>query len=204
MISDIADSIIEALYQTSLIEYLAVLTSIAYAILASKNNIWCWLFGVLSPALSMYALYFYFQLYAEVYLQVYYIAMAIYGYYTWKYGSSKHGSLAISTWKINKHIVTLFVGGVLSLLLGFILQRYTDAASSYLDSFTTVFAIIATFMTARRVLENWIYWIIIDSVSIYLYANRGGYLFALLFLAYTLIAIYGFINWRKTYQIKHA
>ncbi len=197
------NSIIEALNQISLIEFLAVITSIAYAVLASKNNIWCWLFGILSPALSMYALYFYFQLYAEVYLQVYYIGMAIYGFYSWKYGSASHSDLAISMWPKQKHLLILIIGGSLSFLLGYILKNYTDAASTYLDATTTVFAIIATFMTARRILENWIYWIIIDSISIYLYFDRGGYLFAFLFLAYTIIAIYAFIHWRKIYTNAH-
>lgn len=197
------ESIITAAQQISLIEIGAVITSIAYAWLASKNNIWCWLFGIISPLLSMYALYYYFNLYAETLLQVYYIAMAFYGFYIWKFGSQKHDSKPIEVWSWRSHIIVISLGLISTFLLGYILANYTEAASSYLDSFTTVFAIIATFMTAQRILENWIYWIIIDSISIFLYANRGGYLFALLFLTYTLIAIYGFIYWRKSYKLEH-
>lgn len=196
--------LLSALSEISIVELLAVITSIAYAWLASKNNIWCWLFGILSPLLTMYALYFYFQLYAEVYLQVYYIGMAIYGFYTWKYGSKDHTDKAIEIWSSKKHFILILVGFLLAFLLGTFLKNYTEAASTYLDSFTTTFAIIATFMTAQRILENWIYWIIIDAVSIYLYFDRGGYLFAILFVAYTIIAIYGFVNWRKQYQLQHA
>jgi nicotinamide mononucleotide transporter len=196
--------LLSALSEISIVELFAVITSIAYAWLASKNNIWCWLFGVLSPLLTMYALYFYFQLYAEVYLQVYYIGMAIYGFYTWKYGSIDHTDKAIEMWSSQKHLILILVGFLLAFLLGTFLKNYTEAASTYLDSFTTTFAIIATFMTAQRILENWIYWIIIDAVSIYLYFDRGGYLFAILFVAYTIIAIYGFVNWRKQYQLQHA
>lgn len=192
----------DGFYQISYIELGAVLTSIAYAWLASRNNIWCWLFGIISPVLTMYALYFYFQLYAEVYLQVYYIGMAIYGFYTWKYGSQNHKEKAISTWSSKTHVIIIAVGFLLAFLMGTLLKNYTEAASTYIDSFTTVFAVIATFMTAQRLLENWIYWIIIDTVSIYLYFDRGGYLFALLFIVYTVIAIYGFINWRKNYRLK--
>lgn len=195
------DSILNTLQEISLVELFAVLTSIAYAWLASKNSIWCWLFGVISPILSMYALYFYFQLYAEVYLQVYYILMAIYGFYTWKYGSIDHHEKKIETWPALKHTLLILSGFILVYLLGTFLSNYTEAASTYLDSFTTVFAVIATYMTARRILENWIYWIIIDSISIYLYFDRGGYLFALLFIAYTFIAFYGFIHWRKQYRL---
>lgn len=211
------ESILESLQEISLVEIGAVITSIAYAWLASKNNIWCWLFGFISPILTMYALYFYFQLYAEVYLQFYYIAMAIYGFYTWKYGKYSQQDLPeiidgsqisyekrIETWSPKTHALIFIIGIALTFTLGTLLKNYTEAASTYVDSFTTIFAIIATFMTARRVLENWIYWIVIDSISIYLYFDRGGYLFALLFIAYTIIAVYGFVNWRKNYRLQHA
>lgn len=197
------ESLLESIQEISLVEVGAVFTSIAYAWLASKNNIWCWLFGIISPILTMYALYFYFQLYAEVYLQIYYIAMAIYGFYTWKYGSKSHHEKDIEVWSIKTHAILFSLGIVLTFVLGTLLKNYTEAASTYIDSFTTVFAIIATFMTARRILENWIYWIVIDSISIYLYFDRGGFLFALLFIAYTIIAVYGFINWRNKYRLNH-
>ena len=185
------------------VEFWAVITSIAYAWLASRNNIWCWLFGIASPILTMYALYFYFNLYAEVILQFYYIGMAIYGFYTWKFGGIKHSEKHIEVWSVKKHILVIITGLVLSVILGYVLQNYTNAASTYVDSFTTVFAVFATYMTAKRVLENWIYWIVIDTVSIFLYAGRGGYFFALLFIAYTIIAIYGFYHWRKLYRLNH-
>ena len=186
------------------VEFWAVITSIAYAWLASRNNIWCWLFGIASPILTMYALYFYFNLYAEVLLQVYYIGMAIYGFYTWKFGGVKHSEKPIEVWHIKKHLQIIITGLILSAILGYVLKNYTEAASTYIDSFTTVFAVFATYMTARRLLENWIYWIIIDTVSIFLYAERGGYFFALLFIAYTIIALYGFIHWRKLYRLNNA
>jgi len=210
------ESILASIQEISPVEIAAVLTSIAYAWLASKNNIWCWLFGFLSPILTMYALYFYFQLYAEVYLQVYYIAMSIYGFYTWKFGKQnkevtnqeKVGSTeqgkAITMWPLKKHLLFIVSGFILTFILGTLLKNYTAAASTFIDSFTTIFAILATFMTARRILENWIYWIVIDSISIYLYFDRGGYLFALLFIAYTLISVYGFIHWRKELRLSHA
>jgi len=198
------ESILESLQQISLIELLAVITSIAYAWLASRNNIWCWLFGILSPLFTMYALYFYFQLFAEVLLQVYYIGVAIYGLYTWKYGNEDHKEKQIEIWSIRKHTILIISGFILTVLLGYYLKNYSEAASTYVDSFTTIFAIIATYMTARRILENWIYWIIIDVISIFLYFDRGGKLFALLFIAYTIIAIYGFVHWRKTYRLRNA
>lgn len=197
------DTIISTWQGITPVEFWAVLTSIAYAWLASRNNIWCWLFGIASPLLTMYALYFYFNLYAEVILQFYYIGMAMYGFYTWKFGGVKHSEKPIEIWTIKKHLQIIITGFFLSVIVGYILNNYTEAASTYVDSFTTVFAILATYMTAKRLLENWIYWIVIDTVSIFLYAGRGGYFFALLFIAYTIIAVYGFYNWRKLYRLKN-
>jgi len=200
---ELINSIIETWKGITPVEFWAVITSIAYAWLASRNNIWCWLFGIASPLLTMYALYFYFNLYAEVILQFYYIGMAIYGYYTWKFGGQKHSEKPIDTWPIKQHIKIILLGLILTFLLGYFLKSYTQAASTYVDSFTTVFAVFATYMTAKRLLENWIYWIIIDFVSIFLYADRGGYFFSLLFATYTLIAIYGFYHWKKQFKINH-
>ena len=185
------------------VEFWAVITSIAYAWLASRNNIWCWLFGIASPVLTMYALYFYFNLYAEVILQFYYIGMAIFGFYTWKFGGLKHTEKPIETWSVKKHAVIIIIGFALTFLLGYFLKNYTEAASTYLDSVTTVFAVIATYMTAKRLLENWVYWMIIDTVSIFLYAGRGRNFFALLFVAYPLIAFYGFYNWNRQHRLQN-
>lgn len=200
---ELIESINSTWQAISPVEFWAVITSIAYAWLASRNNIWCWLFGIASPVLTMYALYFYFNLYAEVLLQVYYIGMAIYGFYTWKFGGIKHSEKAIGTWAAKKHVKIILTGMVFTFLLGYFLKNYTAAASTYVDSFTTVFAVIATYMTAKRLLENWLYWVIIDFVSIFLYAGRGGYFFALLFAAYTLIAIYGFYHWKNQMKKSH-
>ena len=200
---DLMDSILLTWQSISPVEFWAVITSIAYAWLASRNNIWCWLFGIASPVLTMYALYFYFNLYAEVILQVYYIGMAIYGFYTWQFGGTKHTEKSIESWQLKKHLSIIAIGLILTFVLGYFLKYYTEAASTYVDSFITVFAVIATYMTAKRLLENWIYWIIIDFVSIFLYADRGGYFFSLLFATYTLIAIYGFYHWKKQFKINH-
>jgi nicotinamide mononucleotide transporter len=200
---ELLNSIIATWEGISTIEFWAVITSIAYAWLASRNNIWCWLFGVASPILTMYALYYYFNLYAEVILQVYYIGMAIYGFYTWKFGGIKHSEKSIEVWSVKKHVQIIISGLILTIILGYILKNYTEAASTYIDSFTTIFAVFATYMTARRLLENWIYWIVIDTVSIFLYAGRGGYFFALLFVSYTIIALYGYYHWRKLYRLNH-
>ena len=80
------------------------------------------------------------------------------------------------------------------------LQQFTDAALPYLDSFTTWGSLVTTWMVARKVLENWLYWLVIDSVSIYLYIDRELYLTALLFAAYVVIVIIGYVKWSQRYR----
>ena len=79
-------------------------------------------------------------------------------------------------------------------------MSHTDAAFPYADSFTTVAAIVTTYMVARKVLENWVYWFVIDSVSVYLYASRGLYLTTLLFLSYLVLIVIGFRTWLREYR----
>ena len=86
-------------------------------------------------------------------------------------------------------------------LLGFYLSIYSTAKMPIIDSFTTVFSVIATYMVTKKVLENWLYWIVIDIVSVYLYFSRDLQLTSLLFVIYTIVAIFGYFSWKKKVQI---
>ena len=94
-------------------------------------------------------------------------------------------------------ILVRFIGIVASIAFGKLAETYTDAALPLIDAFTTVFSLFATFMVTRKILENWIYWIVIDAVSIYLYYSRDLYLTAALFAAYIIIAAFGYLSWKK-------
>ena len=88
------------------------------------------------------------------------------------------------------------------LLFGYIFDQYSNQANPYLDAFTTIFSLMATFMVAKKVLENWIYWIVIDLLSIQLYAHRDLNLTAVLFALYTVIAVVGYFRWRKAFRLQ--
>ena len=120
--------------------------------------------------------------------------MAFYGYYNWKNPKSK---LKIIQWSAYQHFLIILLGGVLTFLMGFYLTTYTSAKVPIIDSFTTIFSVIATYMITKKVLENWLYWIVIDIVAIYLYFNRDLQLSSLLFIIYTVIAIFGYFSWIK-------
>ena len=184
-------------FNWSIIESIAVFFSILYVILAAKENILCWWAAAISVTLYIY-ICFSAQLYAETGLQIFYLFMAFYGYHNW---NKKEQSLQISEWSISKHLFILAIGAILTFLMGFYFATYTNAKMPIVDSFTTVFSVFATYMVAKKILGNWLYWIVIDAVSIYLYFSRDLHLTSLLFMVYTIIAIFGYFSWIKKMKI---
>lgn len=180
------------------LEILGVILAIAYLVLATKENIWCWLCAFISSFIYVY-LFWQVGLMMESMLNVFYIAMAIAGWLQWNYGGEEHQALTIRKLKLWQHGLIISLILLLAWLNGWYMQNYTTAAWPYIDSFTTWASVLTTLMVIYKILENWIYWFVIDGISIYLYIDRALYLTALLFLAYVLIVIFGYISWRKTF-----
>jgi len=184
-------------------EAVAVVFAIAYLLLAVKENILCWLFALLSTAI--YTILFWdVSLLMESALNVYYMAMAVYGWQQWTRGGSNGGdephALAIQTLSGRQHLLVITAIALLSLVSGYLLGEHSSAVWPYVDSFTTWASVITTYLVARKYLENWLYWIVIDTVSIPLYLDRGLGLTALLFVAYVVIAVFGYIKWRDHFR----
>ena len=180
-------------------EVLAVILAVVYLVLAIQQNIWCWAAAALSTLLYLYIM-FQARLYMESALQVFYLAMAAYGWYEWRHGGAGGEELEVTTWPVRNH---LWAGSSVILLVvisGELLSRYSQAALPFLDSFTTWGAMIATFMVARKILENWIYWFVIDAVSIWLYFSRELYFTAGLFAVYLVMIVIGYRSWRASMQ----
>ena len=132
-------------------------------------------------------------------LNAYYMVMAVYGWYQWQRGGNKSEGIKLSRWGLKNHLAIIGLVLVLSAISGYLLTQNTDARMPYIDSFTTWGSVITTFMVARKVLENWLYWIVIDAVSIFLYIDRELYQTAVLFILYLVLAVIGYIAWRKAY-----
>lgn len=184
-------------------ELLAAVLAIAYLLLIMRENALGWFCALISTAI--YTLLFWeVSLLMDSALNVYYMGMAVYGWLQWRSQGqrSQHvtGSLAISTWSWKRHLGSFAVILLATLVSGYLLSDNTDAAWPYLDSFTTWASVLTTYMVAKKVLENWLYWIVIDAVALYLYIDRGLYLTALLFMAYLVICVFGYLGWRKTFR----
>lgn len=181
------------------LETVAVLLAIAYLLFAIKENSLCWYCAFFSTAIYVW-IFGDVSLYMESVLNVYYMAMAVYGWYQWQRGGQQHKGLQISRWSPAKHIFALGIILMATVISGYLLAGNTDARLPYLDSFTTWASVVTTVMVARKIIENWLYWVVIDAVSIYLYLDRGLYQTAGLYGLYIVLAIAGFIVWIKTYR----
>ena len=186
--------LLKAIIQTSLWEWIAVATAILYVILAAKRLILCWLFALISSALYVY-ICFVSKLYIETFLQVFYFGMGVLGWILWNKSSVENDE--IKTWGIRLNLINIILSGILTLGLGYYFKLNTDQASPFLDAFVTSFALSATLMITKKVHEGWAYLIVVDIVSIYLYASRELYLTSFLSLVYTIIAIFGWLAWLK-------
>jgi nicotinamide mononucleotide transporter len=185
------------------LEGLAVVTALAYLLLAARESLWCWLWAGISSALYVW-IFWNARLYMESMLNVYYVVMALWGWWSWRYGGQQHAGLRIRTLPWRQHCVLLAAILGLALVNGGLARRYTAAAMPFMDSLVTWGAVLTTALVVRKVLENWVYWLVIDSVSLWLYLNRGLYLTALLFAAYLVLVLFGLRTWWRQYRQESA
>ncbi len=181
----------------SLPEVVAVALAIAYLLLAIRQNIWCWLCASISSANYVY-LFFDARLYMESVLNGFYFLMAVYGWYAWHSGSAQSAGLPVSVWPMRIHGIAIVSIAALAGISGFLLQRFTDAALPYVDSLISFAAVWTTFLVARKVLENWWYWLAIDAASVAIYWSRDLPLTAMLFVLYLVLIPFGLWNWRRS------
>jgi nicotinamide mononucleotide transporter len=183
------------------LETLAVALGISYLLLAMRENSLCWYCAFFSTAIYVY-IFGDVSLYMESALNVYYMGMALYGWLQWQKGGANHSGVEIVRWTAKHHIICVLVILIASVISGYLLSVNTDARLPYLDSFTTWASVLTTVMVARKVLENWLYWIVINSVSIYLYIDRDLDQTAAMFTLYLVLSVLGYVAWKKNYVLQ--
>ena len=183
------------------LETLAVALGLSYLLLAMRENSLCWYCAFFSTAIYVY-IFGDVSLYMESALNVYYMGMAVYGWLQWQKGGANHSGVEIVRWTAKHHIICVLVILIASVISGYLLSVNTDARLPYLDSFTTWASVLTTVMVARKVLENWLYWIVINSVSIYLYIDRDLDQTAAMFTLYLVLSVLGYVAWKKNYVLQ--
>lgn len=198
------DTIITSAQSFSPWEILAVICAITYLLLAVKEIVWCWLFAFISTLIYT-VLFWNVSLLMDSALNVYYMAMAVFGWYQWTHGgandsSNNQNTLPVRSLNARQHLWIITTIIVFSALSGYYLSEQTTAVWPYVDSFTTWASVVTTYLVTRKYLQNWLYWIVIDVVAIPLYIDRGLALTALLFVFYVFIAVFGYFKWKQHFN----
>ena len=179
-----------------IIEGVGAALAIAYLLLALKQNKLCWFAWIASSILYLYVMY-QAGLYMESLLQVFYLCMGFYGLSQWSKTINNNQNTYVDVWGIGNHIFAIALVIVLSFLSGILLSNFSNAALPFIDAFTTWGAIVASYMVAKKILENWIYWFVIDFISVFIFASRGLYFTSALFVTYLVIIYFGYKSWNK-------
>lgn len=177
-------------------EWAAVALALGYLVLAVRQNAWCWACAIASSAIYL-VLFSQAGLVMQAALQVFYIAMGVYGWWAWRGAAGAGGTgLAVSRWGPARHGLAIAALLALTAVNGWLVGGAHGGAVPYVDAFVAWVSVLATWLVARKVLENWLYWIVVDSVAAGLYWTQGFHATTLLYVLYVAIAVRGWFAWR--------
>jgi nicotinamide mononucleotide transporter len=180
------------------VEIIAALATLINVYLTAKNNVWCWICGVIAVVLYGYVFYV-SHLYSSMGLQAfYYLPMQFYGWWVWlRWGPTRDNDLPITRLSRSRCIFWFGINLPLAALLGY-LMTFTGAQLSYADALVTAMSIIAQYLLTYKYIENWVLWILVDLVyAFYLLPIQGLYVSAVLYLILLIMAIWGLREWSR-------
>ena len=179
------------------LESFAFIAGLLNIYLATKSNLWNWLFGII--AVVLYAIIFFnAKLYADMSLQGVFLAFQFYGVYQWLYGGQHRKPLDIQLANRTIYYHSLAVSAILFIAISFLLNHYTDSTTVYADAWITTGSLIAQWMMSKKYLQHWVLWIVVDIFSVMLYGYKALYLTALLYFIFLLLCVKGYSNWQQT------
>lgn len=181
------------------LEIIAVITALIYVALAAIGNRWCFLFGLISSTIYVY-ITFKLNFFFDVGINIYYVIMSFFGWFVWSVKPNQSSTIIKKT-SAKRLGIAVLIGLSFSFILAYSAERFSSAELPYLDAFTTVFAIIATFMVVQKQIENWLIWIVVDCVAAGMYFHKELYFTSLLFVIYTIVAVFGYLKWKKLLEI---
>ena len=168
-------------------------------ILLIRQNVLTWPFGIAYVLISLYIFYD-AKLYADLILHVFYLWMNIYGWYYWIHGRSEEAELPVTAER-REVLIPLLAGSAVGIAIcGFLFQNYTDASVPYWDSTTTVLSFAAMWLTARKKIESWHLWLVVDLLATGIYFYKELYFYSILYLVYIGLAVAGTLSWRRSMQ----
>ncbi len=181
-----------------LVEILATSASLVYIILLIRERIACWAFGIVGSLLSIY-LFIDARLYSEAFLYFFYAVMGVWGWMHW-HRRIEQDSNPVVRWRLDYHLRAIVIACAIAIGLGYTLHFYSDAQRPLFDAFITIFSFLGTYLEVTKVLEAWLYWLLINLASVWLYHDRDLDIYAVLIGVYSVLSLWGFISWRKTFR----
>jgi nicotinamide mononucleotide transporter len=186
------------------IEIIATITGLIYLLYSIRGNVLLWVYGIITSMLYVFV-FFESKIYADMGINIYYVVISIYGWMHWrKRGSGTKKELPVSRLNFWNSMVLLTLTLVLFVFIAYILKVFTDSTIIFWDALITAGSITATWMLARKILEHWLIWVVIDGLSIGLYIFKGLYPTVLLFLVYTTLAVVGYLEWKKQWKVQES
>lgn len=183
------------------IELFGAILGFVYIFFSIRQNILTWPVGLLTSLLYVWV-FLVSKLYADMALQMYYVAISIYGWYEWLHGNKANHAEPVSvsrlTWKLA--VLLSFLSLILFFLIWLVLENFTDSPVPVADSLATSLSIVATWMLARKILEHWLVWIFVDAFSMGLFWYKGLHPTVFLFAVYTIMAVFGYLEWKKEFR----
>jgi nicotinamide mononucleotide transporter len=167
-----------------------------YLWLEYKANIWVWVIGAIMPMVHG-VLYLHSGIYADAAMQLYYVAAGVYGLCVWKRhsGDKKEGRIKHTPYGWVLSLIATYA--VLHCLLYFVLDRFTDSVVPFFDSMSTALSIVAMWMLSRKLVEQWLVWLVVDAISVGLYLYKGIPIMGCLYLVYCVLAVMGYVRWMR-------
>lgn len=184
------------------IEITAAVSGFICVFLIIKRNIWCWFFGLIQVTLYSYV-FFTSQLYSDAGLHVIYIGLQFYGWWNWvQHKSESAGASELIIYASSRQEIGLWLGVSVAsaAILGLVMNTYTNASFAYADAFTTCTSLVAQWLLSRRYLYNWLFWIVVDIVAIYIYFQKGLYPTSALYFTFLVMCIVGQYSWWAQYK----
>ncbi len=180
------------------IEVIGALAGFIYIFLEIKEDKLMWPVGIITSVFYI-IIFFNSKLYADMGLQFYYVLISIYGWYWWVYGAKKSNSkeLPITKLDLKLGLTLLAISSLIFIIIGYYLDNYTDSNIPYWDAFTTALSITATWMLTRKIIEQWLVWIIVNIVSSGLYIYKELYITVALYFVFLVLAFVGYYQWKK-------
>lgn len=199
--NEIINTVIEYVQNIALLEFLGLVFGLLAVYFLIVENIWTWPTGLTYVFIS-FVIFWKAKLYADFGLHIVFLILNVYGWYYWVYGKKQNEVELPVTLTSRKLLIALSLISFIGIfLMGALLNTYTDASLPYWDSATTMLSFVGMWLTARKKLENWHFWFVVDVLATGIYIYKGIYFYAILYLIYVGMAVSGYLIWKKSMSI---